>query len=101
MNKDDLQRELDKIKRIYELAREDNKNLRQEVQSMAARAKIKDVQMGLLIEFMNNVNRRYAGYTGLVQMLGAFLNSQAAQEEIPDEIKDTIDYMRNNGLLDI
>ena len=40
MNKEEIQRDYDKLQKIFALAKEDNKNLRQEISKMVSKAKI-------------------------------------------------------------
>jgi Ca2+-binding EF-hand superfamily protein len=99
---DKIQRERDyqKLKNIYALAKEDNKNLRAEITKIVSKAKIREIQLQLLLEFIENVNRRYMGFTKLVQILGVFLDQKTAKNEIPHEIQETINFMRKQGLID-
>ena len=40
------------------------------------------------------------GFTKLVQILGVFMEEKAAKNEIPQEIQDTINFMKRQGLIE-
>ena len=100
MNKEEIQRDYDKLQKIFALAKEDNKNLRQEISKMVSKAKIRDIQLQLLLEFIESVNRRHMNFTKLVQILGVFMEEKAAKDGIPQEIQQTINFMKRQGLID-
>jgi hypothetical protein len=100
MDNEQINRDYEKLKKIYELAKEDNKNLRQEISKMVSKAKIRDIQLQLLLEFIEGVNRRHMNFTRLVQILGVFMEEKAAKNEIPHEIQKTINFMKRQGLID-
>jgi len=100
MDNEQINRDYEKLKKIYELAKEDNKNLRQEISKMVSKAKIRDIQLQLLLEFIEGVNRRHMNFTRLVQILGVFMEEKAAKNEIPQEIQETINFMKRQGLID-
>ena len=100
MDNEQLQRDYDKLKKIFDLAKEDNKNLRAEISKIVSKAKIREIQLQLLLEFIENVNRRYMGFTKLVQILGEFMEEKAAKNEIPQEIQETINFMKRQGLIE-
>ena len=100
MDNEQINRDYEKLKKIYELAKEDNKNLRQEISKMVSKAKIRDIQLQLLLEFIEGVNRRHMNFTRLVQILGVFMEEKAAKNEIPHEIHETINFMKRQGLID-
>ena len=39
-------------------------------------------------------------FTKLVQILGVFMDEKAAKNEIPEEIQQTINFMKRQGLID-
>ena len=100
MNKEELQRDYDKLQKIFALAKEDNKNLRREISQLVSKARIRDIQLQLLLEFIESVNRRHMNFTKLVQILGVFMDEKAAKIEIPEEIQQTINFMKRQGLID-
>jgi len=100
MNKEELQRDYDKLQKIFALAKEDNKNLRREISQLVSKARIRDIQLQLLLEFIESVNRRHMNFTKLVQILGVFMDEKAAKNEIPEEIQQTINFMKRQGLID-
>ena len=100
MDNEQINRDYEKLKKIYALAKEDNKNLRREISKMVSKAKIRDIQLQLLLEFIEGVNRRHMNFTRLVQILGVFMEEKAAKNEIPQEIQETINFMKRQGLID-
>ena len=100
MNKEELQRDYDKLQKIFALAKEDNKNLRREISQLVSKARIRDIQLQLLLEFIESVNRRHMNFTKLVQILGVFMDEKAAKNEIPEGIQQTINFMKRQGLID-
>tara|TARA_R100001594_G_scaffold3697_1_gene13642 strand:+ start:1641 stop:1946 length:306 start_codon:yes stop_codon:yes gene_type:complete len=100
MDNEQINRDYEKLKKIYALAKEDNKNLRREISQLVSKARIRDIQLQLLLEFIEGVNRRHMNFTRLVQILGVFMEEKAAKNEIPQEIQETINFMKRQGLID-
>ena len=54
----------------------------------------------ILLNIAESVNRRHMNFTKLVQILGVFMDEKAAKNEIPEEIQQTINFMKRQGLID-
>ena len=80
MDNEQINRDYEKLKKIYALAKEDNKNLRREISQLVSKARIRDIQLQLLLEFIEG--------------------EKAAKNEIPQEIQETINFMKRQGLID-